>query len=342
MTDPDAYRLAETLRGIAPAVAAEVTEQFLDRHPDWRTRFGSRAVTHGVQDAQYHIAFLAAAIEAEDVAPFVAYARWTARVLAARGMASVFLADNFAQVRDAVAARLGPDRAAVLAPYFTEALAALDAEPPLPAGVPLTVTATMFLQAILSGQRVAAVQVAREALRDGTPVESLYLDVFQPALYEVGARWEANDLTVAQEHIATAITQFVMARIYEPPRRESTRGTVVITGVEGELHNIGAVMVGDLLETSGWSVRFLGTNLPATAILSAIRETAPTYVGISTTMLFNVAAVRELIRAIRRDFGNGLRVMVGGAAFRSNPDLWRQVAADAFAADLRGVQALVA
>lgn len=34
--------------------------------------------------------------------------------------------------------------------------------------------------------------------------------------------------------------------------------------------------------------------------------------------------------------------MVGGAAFRSNPDLWQQVAADAFAPDLRGVQALLA
>jgi methanogenic corrinoid protein MtbC1 len=339
---PDTYQLAETLRGIAPAVAAEVTDQFLDCHPDWRTRFGSRAVTHGVQDAQYHIAFLAAAIEAGNVAPFAAYARWTAGVLAARDMASSFLAENLAQVRDAVAARLGPDHAAVLAPYFTEALAALDAEPPLPAGVPLDLTATMFLQAILSGQRAAAVEVAREALRDGTPLQSLYLDVFQPALYEVGARWEANDLTVAQEHIATAITQFVMAQIYEPPRQQSTRGTVLLTGVEGELHNIGAVMVGDLLETSGWNVRFLGTNLPATAILSAIRDTAPTYVGISTTMLFNVAAARELIRAIRREFGNRLRIIVGGAAFRSNPELWQQVAADAFAPDLRGVQALLA
>ena len=342
MSHPDTFQLAETLRAIAPAVAAGVTDQFLDRHPDWRTRFGSRAVTHGVQDAHYHIAFLAAALETGDAASFAAYARWTAGVLAARGMASTFLAENLAQVRDAVGARLDADRAAVLAPYFSAALAALEAEPLHPEGLPLNLTATMFLQAILSGQRAAAVQVAREALRAGTSLQALYLDVFQPALYEVGARWEANDLTVAQEHVATAITQFVMARIYEPPMQESTRGTVVLTGVEGELHNIGAVMVGDLLETAGWSVRFLGTNLPATAILSAIRETAPGYVGISTTMLFNVAATRELIRAIRREFGDRLRIMVGGAAFRSNPQLWRQVAADAFAPDLRGVQALLA
>jgi hypothetical protein len=59
-------------------------------------------------------------------------------------------------------------------------------------------------------------------------------------------------------------------------------------------------------------------------------------------MLFNVAAVRQLIQAIRGEFGQRLRIMVGGAAFRSNPDLWRQIAADGFAADLRGVQTLLA
>jgi hypothetical protein len=46
------HQLADALRAIAPAVAA-VTDQFLERHPDWRMCFGSRAVTHGVQDAQY-------------------------------------------------------------------------------------------------------------------------------------------------------------------------------------------------------------------------------------------------------------------------------------------------
>jgi methanogenic corrinoid protein MtbC1 len=290
----------------------------------------------------YHIAFLASAIETGDVAPFVAYARWTARVLAARGMASQFLGENLEQIRDALASRLSAERARLLAPYFDAALDALGDEVPLPAGDSLSLTASVFLQAILSGQRAGAVQIAREALREGLTLRSLYLDVFQPALYEVGARWEANRLTVAQEHIATAITQYVMAQIYQPPDQPATRGTVVLTGVEGELHNIGAVMVGDLIESSGWSVRFLGTNLPPSAILAAIRDAQPSHVGISATMLFNVAAVRQLIHAIRAEFGDRIRILVGGAAFRAQPDLWRQVSADGFAADLGGVQALLA
>jgi methanogenic corrinoid protein MtbC1 len=85
-------------------------------------------------------------------------------------------------------------------------------------------------------------------------------------------------------------------------------------------------------------VRFLGTNLPASSILSVVRQAAPSHVGISATMLFNLAAVRDLIAAIRAEFAGRVRVVVGGAAFRNAPELWRQVAADAYGADLRGVQ----
>jgi methanogenic corrinoid protein MtbC1 len=167
----------------------------------------------------------------------------------------------------------------------------------------------------------------------------LYIDVFQPTLYEVGRRWESNRLTVAQEHIATAITQYVMAQVYEAPdvRAAAAKGRIVLTGVEGELHSVGAVMVGDLLETSGFHVRFLGTNLPTASILGVIRDAAPSHVGISATMLFNIGAVRQLIHAVRAEFSDRVAIVVGGAAFRTNPDLWRQVSADSYAADLRGI-----
>ena len=330
--------LAEIVREQSASVAVEVTMAFLERHPDWRVRYGSRAMSAGVQDAGYHLSFLAAAVEADDCAAFAAYARWAARVLASRGIASRFLAENLVQVQDALAARLTVERASLLAPHFRGALDALAAAPEFPTGPALNLTAQVFLQAIVTGQRHAAVQIAKEALRDGLSLRELYIDVFQPALYEVGARWEANRLSVAQEHIATAITQYVMAQVYEAPDvRSADKGRIVLTGVEGELHAVGAVMVGDLLESSGWEVRLLGTNLPAASIQSVVRDMAPSYVGISTTMLFNIGAVRQLIEGIRAEFADRVTVVVGGAAFRTIPDLWRQVSADGYAADLRGL-----
>ena len=335
--------LADIIRELSPSISVEVTEAFLERHPDWRGRYGARAMSAGVQDAGYHLAFLAGAIEGGDASAFASYARWAAGVLGARGIQSKFLRENLTQLREALDTRVPAERTPLIDAFFTAATNAISDDAAVVADATLSLTADVFLQAILSGQRHAAVQIAREALRNGLSLEDLYVDVFQPALYAVGSRWEANRLTVAQEHIATAITQFVMAQIYQPPESsDQSKGNVVLTGVEGEMHNIGALMVGDLLEASGWRLRFLGTNLPASSILAAVRETTPTHVGISATMLFNVGTVRTLIRSIRDEFGDRITLLVGGAAFRSVPDLWRQVAADASATDLRGVQRVFA
>jgi methanogenic corrinoid protein MtbC1 len=332
---------ADEIREVSPAVAVAVTAAFLDRHPDWRVRYGARATTEGVKDAGYHLAFLAGAVESGHAEAFASYAQWAAGVLAARGIAPMFLAENLEQLRLALEQRLPADRLATFTPCFRAAAEALAGDAVASSPSVLNLTADVFLQAITTSQRHAAVQIAREALAGGLSLQQLYVDVFQPALYEVGRRWEANLLTVAQEHIATAITQYVMAQVYEAPDdRAISRGPVVLTGVEGELHNIGAVMVGDLLETAGWRVRFLGSNLPAASILSIVRETMPSHIGISATMLFNVPAVRQLIAAIRAEFRGPIRVVVGGAAFRTAPDVWRQIGADGFGADLRSAQAL--
>jgi MerR family transcriptional regulator, light-induced transcriptional regulator len=336
--------LADVIREHGPSLAVEVTTAFLEHHPDWRVRYGSRAMSAGVQDAGYHVAFLAAAVEADDPAAYADYARWTARVLAARGIDRRFLTENLVQLQRALTGRLEVHHGNVVGRHFQAALDALAVEPASLIEPVLELTAQVFLQAITTGQRHAAVQIAKEALRSGLSLRGLYIDVFQPALYEVGRRWESNRLTVAQEHIATAITQYVMAQVYEAPdvRTSAAKGRIVLTGVEGELHSVGAVMVGDLLETSGFQVRFLGTNLPAASILGVIRDVTPSHVAISATMLFNVGAVRQLIHAVRAEFTDRVPVVVGGAAFRANADLWRQVYADGYAADLRGIDAAFA
>ena len=334
-------QLADALRRAAPELAAAITDEFLARHPDWRERYGERAYTAGVEDAIFHIRFLAGAIEAGAPSAFADYARWTGRVLSARGIATTFLHENLRQVEEALASRVSEDNRRIAARYIDAALEAL-AAPGDAAESPPGVTSRLYVQALLGGERRAALQIAREALATGTSLIELYIDVFQSALYEVGRLWEANRITVAQEHMATAITQYVMAQTYQPAeRRASPRGRLLMSGVEGELHSVGAVMVSDVLETCGWEVRFVGTDLPRASILAAIREEQPTHLGLSVTMVFNVPAVRLLLQEVRQQFGSAIHVLVGGAAFRAAGELWREVGADGFAPDLRSAQQLL-
>ena len=190
------------------------------------------------------------------------------------------------------------------------------------------------MQALLAGQRQAALNIALEALRNGAAVQDLYADVFQDALYEVGRLWETNAITVAQEHMATAVTQYVMAHVFGSIHSPSpSRGVAVMTGVPGELHHVGALMVSDMLETHGWRVQFLGSNLPIAAILAAITDARPQLLGISITMPFNLHHAVRLIEEAKRVVP-GLRAVVGGAACRG--DAWHNTGADDYATDVRG------
>jgi methanogenic corrinoid protein MtbC1 len=179
-----------------------------------------------------------------------------------------------------------------------------------------------YLREILAGKRKSALDLIMDAYRSGYPIPAIYMEVFQEVLYEVGRLWENNQITVADEHMGTAITQYVMSNLYQHLEiADRQRGRLVMTGVQGELHQVGANMVADVLEADGWDVQFLGTNVPVDGVIQSIRQHKADLFGISSTMLFNLPKVIELVLAVRREFGGGLRIMLGGGAFRTLPEL---------------------
>lgn len=195
----------------------------------------------------------------------------------------------------------------------------------------------LYLEAILAGRRQDAVDTALGAVERGMDVRDVYVDVLQEALYEVGRRWQAGRISVATEHLATAITQLVVARLYERlPRPEAVRGRVVLTGVEGESHQLGGNMVADALESDGWEVRFLGTDVPTPDVLGALSEHRAGVLAISCTIQPNLPKVSFLVGAVRATFREACpRILVGGGAFRASPGAALEVGADACAVDVR-------
>jgi methanogenic corrinoid protein MtbC1 len=195
----------------------------------------------------------------------------------------------------------------------------------------------LYLEAIVAGNRQAAIDVAVGAIEAGMDVRDVYVEILQESLYEVGRMWESNRISVSTEHLATAITQTVLARLYERlPRPDAVRGRMVLTGVEGELHQVGGHMVSDALESDGWDVKFLGTNVPAADVLTAISAYRPAVLGISCTMLENLSKVSFLIGAVRETFqASSPRIVVGGGAFRAAPGRAAELGADAWAPDMR-------
>jgi MerR family transcriptional regulator, light-induced transcriptional regulator len=341
-------RLAEQLRGLRRQIAEKVTEAFLARYPDWVARYGERARRFGIEDAIFHQDFLAAAIETGDARAFGQYLRWTAGVLESRGIAPRFLHENVEQIATELASLLPSPLAPEVAEFVQAGIdSARAGETGVSGGAvaagELSGAQALYLQAILHGQRQAAAGIADETVRQGHGLPDVYADILQDSMYEVGRLWETNRITVAQEHMATAITQYVIAHLYPLIQRaQPPKGRMVITGVEGEQHQVGPNMVADVLESAGWDVRFLGTNAPAAGVLQAVEEHRADVLGISATMLFNLPSVRRLIADVRALPGRKLRVILGGSAFRAAPDLYRELGAAGVALDVRAALRLVA
>ena len=339
LSQHDRTVLGDRLQQLKPQVAEQVTQVFLERHPEWLLKYGDRARKFGIEDAQFHIDFLRGAVEANSIQAFEDYCQWAAGLLKARSIASRFLVENLTQIETALGSRLSPEAQALVARMLEAGRTAClrESTPATAPDTPLALTQAVYLQSILIGARAGSVQIVEEALRNGAGIFDIYSQVLQESLYEVGKLWEEGKISVSVEHRATAITQFVMAGIYSrtaPVRPSIPPRQAIVTGVAGELHQIGANMVADVLENAGWNVEFLGTDAPHRGIVDAVVAQDSDLLCISATMLFNVPNVISLIRDLRTRSPK-LRVLIGGAAFRARPDLWVEIGADGFAPDLR-------
>jgi methanogenic corrinoid protein MtbC1 len=187
-----------------------------------------------------------------------------------------------------------------------------------------------YINALLEGKRHLASELVLQAADRGMSIRDIYLNVLQPAQYEVGRLWQLNQITVAQEHYCTAATQLIMSQLY--PRLfagEKSKGHVLATCVGGDLHELGIRMVADFFELDGWNTFYLGANMPTPSVVQSIIERRADIVAISATMTFHVRTTEQLIAAIRsKPQLARVRILVGGYPFNRVPDLWQRVGAD--------------
>ena len=195
--------------------------------------------------------------------------------------------------------------------------------------------ANQFLDAIVAGNRRRAFEIADAALSAGMDIRALYLNVFQPALREIGRLWQQNRITVADEHLATAITQAAMARLYDRLFETATgEGPLMVAAcAEGERHEVGLRMVCDILELEGWDTIFLGAGVPIPDLVRMVCEREPQVVALSASIAPNLPRVEEAIRAIRGCQGPQLLIVVGGRPFAMDAGLAGRMGADVTATD---------
>ncbi len=193
-----------------------------------------------------------------------------------------------------------------------------------------------YLRAQLAGNRREALRlIVDEGLLRGLSIPTLHLDVIQAAQVEIGRLWQENHISVAQEHLATAISQLALSHLYRHLPRDPANGrTVMVSCVEGELHELGARIASDFLEMAGFEVRFLGANVPAEHLAREVRDSKPDLLALSVTMSYHMPALRKAVTAVR-EVAPLLPMAVGGLAFTWAPGVEAELGVPFFGKDAR-------
>jgi methanogenic corrinoid protein MtbC1 len=187
--------------------------------------------------------------------------------------------------------------------------------------------------ALLAADESSFEAVFASAASRGADFALLARDLVSPALDEVGLMWHRGEVSVAEEHLATAIVHRAFtrcaSRVSLPPLGAPR---LLLSCLAGEFHELGARIAGEVAREAGWQVELLGANTPRDAVLGYIAQRRPDAVGLSCALTGHLAECGKTVEEIRK-CAPGVKVLVGGSVFRRDNAYCGQTGADACISD---------
>ncbi len=192
---------------------------------------------------------------------------------------------------------------------------------------------TRYLDALLKGDRNGSRAVIEGTLQSGTTTNLVYMEVIWPTMVEIERLLRAEQITPAQEHLATRINRTIVDQLQNKlPRRPARDKKDAVCCAPEELQELGGQIMADLFESDGWEVRFLGGGLSNEDILAYVHDYVPDILLIYGTSPRQAPSVRQLIDRVKEvDAYPDMQIMVSGGLFNRAEGLWQEIGADAFA-----------
>ena len=303
-----------------------------------------------VEDANYHLNYLIVSLSTDSPILFQAYLQWAKtlfihlrlpdntlevffdafkQVLHSRLQQQQFTAETVNRITDAIDSGLS----------YIEA-PSMDIKTSINPENPFYGQLSEYTRYLLAADRHAAAHLIQKMLNEDTDPKNIYKHLFYPFQIELGHLWHQNRISIAQEHYATAATQYIMSLMYDKilatPKIDRT---LLATCVSGELHEMGIRMICDYLECYGWNTFFLGSNMPDHGILQMASDKNPHVIAISCTMTYQIPKVIKLISRLRENELT-MPVIVGGYPFNLDPNLWKTTGADGYASSFDEIHSL--
>lgn len=181
--------------------------------------------------------------------------------------------------------------------------------------------------ALLSVDRVKAGRLVRESCTPESPFACLET-LIVPALEEVGRRWETGDVALSQVYMSGRICEEIVDTMLpkgDPRRVDQPKIAIVVLE---DHHTLGKRIVSSVLRAGGFEITDYGHGITADDLVKLVARDRVRILLISTLMLPAALHAKDAIAQIKQE-DPGTRVIVGGAPFNFDPQLWQEVGADA-------------
>jgi len=191
-----------------------------------------------------------------------------------------------------------------------------------------------FRARLVAGDTAGCWDLISAALAGGaTPVE-VHRKFLQPAMAAVGEGWSRGELSISDEHRATASAYRLLGQMGPLFRhRGRRRGTIVVGAASGDYHALPTAILADMLCDRRFDVIDLGANTPSESFLDAARQ-ADHLVGIGLCVVVteSLDTACTQLREIRAELPN-VFLVAGGSPIVNSGDPEFEALADAVTTD---------
>ena len=186
-----------------------------------------------------------------------------------------------------------------------------------------------LLTALVAYNQTVAEQVWSEVCAHYPP-EAICVELLAPLQIDVGEGWHRGEITVASEHFASRFVQTKLLNLFNASAETAAGSLAIVCCAQGELHEIGAIMLSLFLRWNGFRVVYLGQNVPNSTIEDMVEQLRPQALVLSAS---TVQAANNLIEVgnMLDQFAPPRPVFVyGGRAFYDRPELQARIPSGTF------------
>lgn len=282
------------------------------------------------EDIAYHLRYLRPTLESGCLSSYIEYLQWLNEVFLIRNIPTSHINDALHWLGKFFSEKMNKD-GEIIQNQINTAISDAKKTKPLAA---ITSKAwpeqQAFESSLLQGDHKSASLIIDEALKKGFNLIEIEVLLIEPAMYEIGCMWQQNQVSIAQEHLATATALTLMAHYFTQASLKPLNGKkAILACVETNEHMLGLNMISDALQMNGWEVQFLGANTPTKSFVEHVIQNKTNIVGLSISFSYQLMAAREIIQSLREAFPtNCPKLVIGGNAVNRYPEMFKSIGAD--------------